>query len=64
MSLWRQISRGLRTLTNRSSSDQDISEEMQHFLDEATAEFAARGFSSEEARRAAGIDPANTLRAD
>jgi predicted permease len=55
MSLWRQITRGLRTLTNRSSADQEISEEMQHFLDEATAEFAARGFSPAEARRAAKI---------
>jgi predicted permease len=55
MSLWRQISRGIRTLTHRSSSDQDVSEEVQNFLDEATAEFAARGFSPEEARRAARI---------
>jgi predicted permease len=59
MSLWRQISRGIRTLTNRSSTDRDVSEEMQHFLDEATAEFAARGFSPEEARRAARIQMGN-----
>jgi predicted permease len=55
MSLWRQLTRGIRKLTNRNSSDQEISEEMQHFLDESTAEFAARGFSPEEARRAAKI---------
>jgi predicted permease len=59
MSLWRQISRGLRTLANRASADQDVSEEVQHFLDESTAEFAARGFSPEEARRAAKIQMGN-----
>jgi len=59
MSLWRQITRGLRTLANRSSSDQEVSEEVQNFLDEATAEYAARGFSPEEARRAAKIQMGN-----
>src|SRR5579863_1610350 len=63
MSLWRQITRGIRTLTNRNASDQDVSEEMQHFLDEATAEFAARGFSPEEARRAARIRMGNMTNA-
>jgi hypothetical protein len=42
MSLWRQIISGVRKLTNRASSDQDVSEEEQNFLDEATAEFTAR----------------------
>jgi predicted permease len=55
MSLWRQITGGIRKLANRNSSDEEISEEMQHFLDESTAEFAARGFTPEEARRAAKI---------
>jgi putative ABC transport system permease protein len=59
MSLWRQLTRGICKLTDRNSSDQEINEEMQHFLDEYTAEFAARGFSSEEARRAAKIKMGN-----
>ena len=59
MSFWCQISHGIRKLTNRSSSDQDVSEEVQNFLDEATAEFVARGFSPEEARRAAKIQMGN-----
>lgn len=63
MSLWRQITRGIRKLTNRASSDQDVSEELQHFLDEATAEFAARGFSPAEARRAAKIQMGNLINA-
>jgi len=55
MSFWRQITRGIRKLTNHNSSDQEISEEVQHFLDESTTEFASRGFTPEEARRAAKI---------
>jgi len=63
MSLWRQLTRGIHKLTNRNSSDQEISEEMQHFLDEATAEFAARGFTPEEARRAAKIQMGSMISA-
>jgi putative ABC transport system permease protein len=63
MSLWRQLARGIRTLTNRSASDQDVSDEVQDFLDQATAEFAARGFSPEEARRAARIQMGSTTSA-
>jgi predicted permease len=59
MSLWRHISRGLHALTHRNAADQEVSEEVQHFLDQATAEFAARGFSPEEARRAARIQMGN-----
>jgi putative ABC transport system permease protein len=59
MSLWRQLTRGIRTLTHRSAADQEVSEEVQHFLDQTTAEFAARGFSPEEARRAARIQMGN-----
>ncbi len=33
MSLWRQVSRGLRALFNRKSADQEIADEIAHFLD-------------------------------
>lgn len=59
MSLWRQITRGIRTLANRNAADKNISEETQHFFDQSIAEFAARGFSTEEARRAAQIKMGN-----
>lgn len=59
MSLWRQIALGVRTLTNRSAADENVSEEVQHFLDQSTAEFVARGFSPQEARRAARIQMGN-----
>lgn len=33
MTLWREVSRGLWTLTHRRAADQDIADEVQHFLD-------------------------------
>lgn len=59
MSFWRHLASGVRTLKNRARADQDISDEAQHFLDQSTAEFVARGFSAEEARRAAQIKMGN-----
>jgi predicted permease len=53
MSLWRQVSRGLRVLTHRRGADEDLADEVLHFVDQTAAEFVARGLSPEEARRAA-----------
>jgi putative ABC transport system permease protein len=53
MSLWRQLTRGLRTLTNPTAADQDVVDEVQDYLDRATAAHMARGLSQEDARRAA-----------
>lgn len=59
MSLWRQVSRGLRILTHRHAADQDVADEVHHFLEEAAAESVTRGLSSEEARRAAKLEVGN-----
>lgn len=56
MSLWRQIRSGLRVLVNRKSANQDTAEEVRHYLEEATAEWLAKGLSPEEARRAAQME--------
>ncbi len=56
MSLWRQITRGLRVLGKRKANDRDISDEVDHYLEEATAALVARGLSPEEARRAARLE--------
>ena len=53
MSLWRQLARGLRVLTNRTAADRDVTDEVEHYLEQATNAFIARGFSAEEALRAA-----------
>jgi predicted permease len=53
MSLWRQFSSGLRALVNRRGADQEIADEVSHYLDEATAAFVTRGLAPEAARLAA-----------
>jgi len=60
MSLWRQLARGLRVLTNRTTADRDVTDEVQHYLEQATDAFIARGLSAEEALRAARMQLGNT----
>ena len=56
MSIWRQLARGVRVLTRREAADREIDDEVQHYLEESTAAFAAHGLSPEEARRAARLE--------
>lgn len=60
MSLWRQFIRGLRVLGNRKAADQEIADEVSHYLEEATAAFISRGLSPDEARRAARLELGGT----
>jgi putative ABC transport system permease protein len=60
MSLWRQVTRGLRVLTNRAAADREVADEVQHYLDQATDAWVARGLPPEEARRAARRELGNT----
>ena len=59
MSLWRQLRRGLRALTHRTAADQDVADELAHFLDQSIASFEERGLSAEDARRAARREVGN-----
>jgi hypothetical protein len=56
VSVWRRFWRGLYTLFHRSADDRDIADEVEHYLDEATAAHLARGLPAEEARRAARME--------
>jgi putative ABC transport system permease protein len=56
MSLWRQLTRGLRGLVRRRAADRDIADEVDHYLEEAAAELEATGLSPDEARRRARRD--------
>jgi putative ABC transport system permease protein len=56
MSFWRQLTAGLRVLTNRKAADQDLADEVQDYLGEATAALVAQGVNPEEARRAARLE--------
>jgi len=53
MALWRHVTRGLRVLTRRAAADREIDDELRHWIDESTAEHAARGIDPAAARRAA-----------
>ena len=52
MSLWRQLTRGLSVLTNRTAADRDLDDEVRHFQEEAADAYAARGLSPADAARA------------
>jgi len=56
VSLWRQLTRGVRVLLRRDAADGDVANEVAHYLDEAADAFAARGLSPEDARRAARME--------
>jgi len=60
MSLWRQLTRGLRGLTNSSAADDDIADEVRDYLERSAAEMVANGLSPEQARRAAQVEVGNT----
>ena len=56
MSLWRQLRHGLHHLLRPTQVDQDLSEEVRQYFEEATAAAMARGLSREEAQRAARLE--------
>jgi predicted permease len=60
MSLWRQLSRGIRALTGRSTADRELSDEVEHYVDQATAANIARGLTPAAARREALLHVGNT----
>ena len=60
ISLWRQLTRGIRVLVSRRAADRDIDDEVAHYIDEITANLQARGLSPKEARRAAQLEVGNT----
>ncbi len=59
MSIWRQLSRGLRTLTNRRLADQDVADEVESYMAQAAEELEANGMSPDEARRAVRLHLGN-----
>jgi putative ABC transport system permease protein len=56
MALWRQLTRGVRALVHRSDVDREMSDEVQHYLDQATEEKITGGMRPAEAARAARLE--------
>ena len=59
MSVWRQLTRGLRVLTRRADADREVADEVEHFLEHDAAEREAAGLTPEAARRAAQLEYGN-----
>lgn len=59
MSLWRQVVRGVRVLARRADADRDLTDEVQHYLDQSAAAHMARGLGPQAARRAASLEMGN-----
>lgn len=59
MSLWRQLTRGMRGLLRQNRANEDIAAEVRQYLDDAVAAGIARGLSPDEARRAARLELGN-----
>ncbi len=56
MDLWRQLTRGFSALIHGQAVDKDVADEVEHYLEEATASWVARGLSPQDARRAARLE--------
>jgi putative ABC transport system permease protein len=61
MSLWRELTRGLRVLTHPAAADRDVTDEVQSYLEEATAAHVASGLSPGQAARAARLEVGSVL---
>ena len=61
MSLWRQLSHGVRALIGGRAADREVDEELRQFLDESAAELERNGLTPEEAARLARLRAGNPL---
>ena len=59
MSLWRQLTHGLHALIQREAADKDVSDELQHYLEQATRAHVASGLSQSDAQHAARFEVGN-----
>lgn len=60
MSIFRELASGLRALLRQRETDRDVNDEVDHYLEEATAAHVARGLAPEAAIRAARLEVGNT----
>jgi putative ABC transport system permease protein len=59
MSIWRQLTRGLRVLAQRDAADREVADEVQHYVDLTTEAYVASGLAPDAARRAAQMEIGN-----
>ena len=63
MGFWHSVTHGLRTLLGRERYDQDLDDELQHYLEEAEADLIRNGATPEEARRSVRLQHGDGLSA-
>jgi len=56
MSIWRQLTYGLRGLAQRAKRDQEVADEVEQYFEEAAKALMADGLSAEAARRTARLE--------
>ena len=61
MSLWRQVTSGVRAIVRGGRADRDVDDELQNFADECARELEAGGMAPDEARREARRRAGNPL---
>jgi putative ABC transport system permease protein len=59
MAFWRQLTRGWRALRHRAAADRDVTDEVEHYLEQAAADHRARGLTPADALRAARLEIGN-----
>jgi putative ABC transport system permease protein len=62
MSAWRHVTRGLRVLARRTAADRDLADEVDHYVEQATAAYIEQGLSADDARRTARMEVGSTTR--
>ena len=63
MWLWRQMKQGVSRLLNPEAADQDVADEVRHYMQEAQADLVAGGATPSEARRATRLQYGDALSA-
>ena len=63
MSVWRQLTRGLRGLLRGAAVDRDVEDELRHYFDEATEQLIRDGVPPEKAHRAVRTSLGNPIAA-
>ncbi len=63
MSLWRQVVRGVRALSNRTAVDEELEEEVRDYFERARDDLVQQGLTAEEAARVARRELGDLARA-
>lgn len=58
-SIWRRLTRGLRSLANSGAADREMQDELTHYVEQLVASKVAKGMTPDNARRSAILEVGN-----